>query len=307
MMSPRLKTALAALAFAAAAGSALPVAAQSSNGTWQLRANQPAVMGSGNTDTSGTVQAAPVIPVKTVADFERAYRDAGSPKTAIFFNRTISDTPRSWVALSRAVISGAEEKTAVKGNDIDPIFIVRGNGGFGSAASSTSVGTQKKIRLEFKKELNTGGESGARDNPLSELDMERVRASFEGAFLDHGVNILDRAMMMRLQSRTGGSDDLQALEIDALKGHADLVLVAFGIHDPESPKHVAWRLLAMDVDDSRIVYSGLVRGDDLKIAASETWTATSGGFEKATDTDANPEEIGALLSMAVMNKLGPRL
>ena len=63
----------------------------------------------------------------------------------------------------------------------------------------------------------------------------------------------------------------------------------------------------MDVDDSRIVYSGLVRGEDLKIAASETWTATSGGFEKATDKDANPEEIGELLSMAVMNKLGPRL
>ena len=184
---------------------------------------------------------------------------------------------------------------------------MRGNGGFGRASSDVSAGKQSRLRLEFKNELNTGDQSGVRSSPLSEIQVERVRSAFEDEFLSNGVNILDRSMMIRLQSSGSASDDLQALEIDALKGYADLVLVAYGIDDAESPMRVAWRLMAINVNDSRIVYSGLVRGEALREMPSETWKAGSGGFEKAEATDMDADEIGRRLSQAVMSELGPRL
>jgi len=259
------------------------------------RSNQPEVL-SPETLSRSDQKIGPDVN-QALARFESEYGKAGSPKIAVFFNRRISSAPSSWASLARGVSSGSKEISAD-----DPITIVRDSGGNSGKTTAKFKNIKSTTRVESRIEVNLG-RSGKNWTHLSDLNAERIQSGFEAALIERRVSLVDRAMIIRLQSANSQSDDLQKLEIDSLSGRSELVVLVNGIYDPGSPLSLAWRVVVLTVDHGEILLSELMRGDALRREHTKEWEAVSGGFVKKASGKDDPDVVGRLMAQRVMNKL----
>ena len=262
------------------------------------RQGQPQVL------TPPPAPAAPVVvqvPVPSLQEreaFRRAYRRAGSPRLAVFWNRVFSDGLRDMAADRRIVI---ETSGAVA------------SGGADKAFSSRETG-----RVAIKAESRRDG--GARASPVSEIGEFRFQAGYLQPLLEEGANVIDRATIMRLTDaarRLADSavpaDDRQLIETAALKDHADLLIQIALSPSAESKTGAFFHVSVLEVETGRIRASFFHDGtfpEPKRPPPGKVWKAVRGGYVLVTEERPEPERpridlerMGRVLAGQTMNAL----
>ncbi len=219
---------------------------------------------------------------QTLAAFAAAYVRAGQPRIALWWNRSLSDR----------VADDAREVARV-------------------TAQSSRDGTWASVSASRGTEV---AREAARASSLSERDLFQVETEFTRRLLDAGVQVVDRAAIVRLaagaRADAATPANLQALEMAALTGHADLFLELLLTADATAPLGVGFRT------NLKAVKTGLVLGTaylhampELPPAGRGTYVARPGGYElvAAPAAKVSVQAIGDALALETMQELTRRL
>lgn len=225
-----------------------------------------------------------------VERFQPVYARQGSPRIAVYWNRTLTDRLSAWVADKRLVLTGQ-----FAGMTDRP-----GGDGAGKVAASAER-TLSEQRLE-------------RDSARGGAPSEPWGWEFENGFLDPlmraGTQVVDRAAIVRLTAAkttgtgvgTVGMPDPQTIEIRALQGYADVLVEVLVSPAPRAPggylinataKNVTNGILMAHVNSQPTAGGGTTR----------EYVATSRGFQQIERAPA-VHRVASDLSLAVMEALG---
>ncbi len=220
------------------------------------------------------------LPAAISAAFTRAYRDRESPRIAVYFNRALSDRVSEWVTGQRAVLEGGYRRDSDwKGKESG----------------------QGDLTLSVQQQRQQAG----RASP-SEAWMWAFEEGFMKPYLEAGVTLVDRAVMLRLTAaeRTGGkAPDRLTIETDALQGHADVLVELLIRRDPKAVCGYDFRAIAKQVRDGRVL--GLVSSrewDDVFDPRRKKAIATADGYETVYELPS-VEETAALLAIDLSQSL----
>ncbi|MCY4612913.1 MAG: hypothetical protein OXB94_04725 [Nitrospira sp.] len=219
--------------------------------------------------------------------FRKAYRNAGSPRMAVLWNRTFSDRLREMESAFRLVQSTSSATRAETGSN-----------------SSKETGIEESaVNVEYRKD-----DARPLQPSMSEMTEFEFEAGYARPLLESGVKVIDRNAVMRLThaknvredpSRT--LDDRQFIETEALKSHADMVIKILIAPSAESKLGAVFRVSVLDIR------TGEVKADffnDAVFEGKEKWTAVRGGYVRVKqDSDINFEEMGKVLAVETMKKL----
>jgi hypothetical protein len=238
--------------------------------------SQPAASG-----LSTAVQMAPA-PAPNAFDapaFRKSYRKAGSPRIAIFLNRTLSDDVREWRAYSRQVVSVGHAETSTS------------EGSTTQTNSSGGVAIGSQYYQEEPGRVDPG-----------EGWMWRFEDGFLEPFLANGVNVVDRATIMRLAAaeygRQGNAHDpvsVKQIEVQALKDKADLFIEILIREDAAADLGYEFKATAKEIE------TGIIRANvtsrewaGLRVPV-KTASATSEGYTfSAAEGEGDMPAIGAV-------------
>ncbi len=288
----------AALASAAFAASALSCAAAEEIGEGFYRTGTPPVLKpAGNAEADARRAEVPSAAVRDA--FRRAYRQAGSPRLAVFWNRVFDDRLREMETESRLVVEGRRDTRTAK-------------------AGETSTERDRSgwtASLEVRRD-------GARPWPLSEAAGFRFQTGFLGPLIESGAAVVDRAAVMRLTAarRTlsgdgagtsepaGAAADRQLVETAALMAHADLLIQIALSPSDESPAGAFFHVSVVDVETGRVVANFFhdAAGDAESAAtggAGKKWAAAPGGYVRVEDLCIDLELTGRVLAAQAMEAL----
>ncbi len=281
---PALRRA-AALAGAAFTASALSCAAAEEAGEGLYRKGTPPVLKPAGAATAARPPAE--VPSAAARDaFRRAYRQAGSPRLAVFWNRVFDDRLREMEAESRLVVKGKRDAWTGKA---------------GETATERDRG-ELTVSLETRRD-------GGRPWPLSEAAGFRFQTGFLGPLIESGASVVDRAAVMRLTAAQRGFQavgDRQLVETTALMEHADLLIqIAFSPSD-ESPTGALFHVSVVDVETGRVAASFF---DD--VVEKKRWAAAPGGYVRVEgvqtgegrSVDLDLERTGRVLAARAMDAL----
>ena len=294
----------AALASAAFAASALSCAAAEEIGEGFYRKGTPPVLEpAGDADVDARRAEVPSAAARDA--FRRAYRQAGSPRLAVFWNRVFDDRLREMETESRLVVEGRRDTRTGKAGDT-------------STERDRSGWTAS---LEVRRD-------GARPWPLSEAAGFRFQTGFLGPLIESGAAVVDRAAVMRLTAarRTlsgdgagasepaGAAADRQLVETAALMAHADLLIQIALSPSDDSPAGAFFHASVVDVETGRVVASFFhdAAGDAGSAAtggAKKKWAAAPGGYVRVEDLQAGEgrsvdlELTGRVLAARAMDAL----
>jgi hypothetical protein len=205
-----------------------------------------------------------------ISNFGPAYRKSGSPRIVVFWNRHFDDE----------VASRYREVTEYE--EIDD--------GKGMKSGRTSVGDE---RVTTKRRSIV-------DEPI-DWDLE---SGFTRMMTAAGVNLVDRASMMRTQGVQDGAQEranVQAVETRAVTGKADLLVEILRAVDERSPDGITFRIVARDVNDARILADFTTSGRPP--APRMGLVAGPDGFERARPPEPGPGDIGRQLAVELMQAL----
>lgn len=169
-----------------------------------------------------------------LSDFKSGYTGHGKPRLAIFLNRSLSDEIREWKTASRDITSGTGSRGEYFGEHV---------------SGETAVYTQEHIELE-----NEGSN-------ISKGGMWAFEDGFLQPFLETGATVLDRATIMRLTALKHGQGDaynpitVKRVEMEALKGHADIFVEVLILDDPQTPWGYEFKAVAKMVNSGQIIAS----------------------------------------------------
>lgn len=219
--------------------------------------------------------------------FGEAYRNAGSPRMAVLWNRTFSDRLRELESEFRLVHSRSNAtRTETESN----------------TSNETSI-EESALNVEYRKD-----DTRPLPQSMSEMTEFEFEAGYARPLLEVGVKVIDRNAVMRLThaknvredpSRT--LDDRQFIETEALKIHADMVIKILIAPSAESKLGAVFRVSVLDIR------TGEVKADffnDAVFEGKERWTATHGGYIRVKqDRDISFEEMGEVLAVQTMKEL----
>lgn len=223
-----------------------------------------------------------------IGDFGRAYSRLNQPRIAVYWNRSLTDLISQWFEPSRISATGEFEL-----NLVGPRGPMRGTG-----RGSESVGKQY---------LRT-------DEPRRGME-ERVSMEFEngfyGPFLSIGTRLVDRAAILRLarndmphRLQRDASPDVQALEMEALKDYADLLLEILLVPDRTVPTGYAFHVLVKRILTGQIMVSHFSRAamdTEGKPAKGELVPGPGGFYRKPAEPDKmDPAALGHRLALETM-------
>jgi hypothetical protein len=216
-------------------------------------------------------------PTATEDRFRAAYRRRGSPRIAIFWNRSLTDQ----VDADHIDVESERGLAAVVG-DTPPTM------GIGVVSA--------RDRMTAKAQIG----SGAHVRVLKEPDAWRVEQGFESQLQKAGARLVDRNAIVRLAgTAAGAAPDIQRVEVSALKGYADILVEILAARDSGSSSGYLFRATAKDVRDGRILAD--VTSDGLEKPAATEWVATARGFEKREHPTETPS--GAPIARLLMDRL----
>lgn len=207
--------------------------------------------------------------------FSRSYQKASSPRMAVWFNRELSDQVEEWVTPVR--VKGA---------------LINNKGEVQNLEAS----------VQFRDPNDT-----ARDN-AGEDWVWAFEDGFDRPFLDQGVKLVDRTMIMRLVAAANGADPdktvpLKKVEVDALKGHADLMVELLIKRAPGSKSGYNYRAKVVSVNSGRIL--AMVNAPDLEASVKAGgFEATARGYERKRSGEAVAvQDVAGQLADEVMRRL----
>ena len=171
------------------------------------------------------------------ANFRSAYAAAGSPRLAVFWNRTLTDSLRDMQADEKVVVDRSRRKS-----NIDA----------GESASETAT-ERTEVRIETRQQQER------RNSPVSEIGELRFQAGYLGPLLAEGAIIIDRASVMRitdarnrLEDGPASIDDQQLIEISALQEHADRLIQIALVPSAESGTGTFFHVTITDLESGQI-------------------------------------------------------
>ena len=206
-------------------------------------------------------------------DFAKSYQRESSPRIAVWFNRELSDRVEEWVTPVRARGALINDKGEVR--DIE-------------------------ASVQFR-----DGNDTSRDLPGEDWAWA-FEDGFDRPFLDQGVRLVDRNMIVRIVGASNGGDPdktvaLKKLEIDALRGHADLMVELLIKRAPGSKSGYNYRAKVVNVNTGRVL--AMVNAPDLAPVAGG-FEATDKGYErKGLNGAPAVQEVAGLLADEVMQRL----
>lgn len=207
--------------------------------------------------------------------FRRWYASAQSPAMLIFWNRELTDqatTQYAEVSTTREEIRGTPES-----------------------------GAQSKVGMqEAYKRSMTPGQYAQLDPMLS----ARLETAFQAAWLQSGVEIVDRAALIRKMSTVASQADRadgQLLEAVALEQGIQYLVEVLPNAAQGSPTGFNFLVKVKHLPSSSVMAQFLSSAQPP--AGAARWAATSQGFEKRREDRTTPETVGAQLAVETMGRL----
>jgi len=241
----------------------------------------------------------------SITRFKQAYASANSPRIAIYFNRALSDEVREWFTPTRSVVTGRGQKVSVGGGSA----IVTPGGAVVDAGSEAKVEGQTDTDRGIAAYNQRHIENMARESP-EESWMWRFEDNFLQPFIKGGAKIIDRATILRLAAATEKQGDpysldaVKKIEMDALIGHADILVEILVTRDHASPSGYAFRATAKEIKTGTIVGSVTKTGRDYRYEKSFEAVATPSGYKLRKGSAALIlENVSQELSVDLMNSL----
>lgn len=218
--------------------------------------------------------------VSPAAMFGAAYQRAGRPRIVVFWNRELSDS----------VSTEYDEVTHFSGN---------------SDSSVTALGNRVSGNQSADAQVTTGihrSEQG-RDSELSERGDWRVESIFASDLVDAGVDLIDRATIVRITGKDIRQlfSNQQSNEAKALIGHAEILLEVLQTSDPDAPLGTAFKVSAKDIRSGRILAQFVTSAAPPQRKAR--WVIGDSGFVKETLPAANDRSVGHQLSNETLRAL----
>lgn len=202
-----------------------------------------------------------------VANFASAYGRNGKPRLALYWNRQLSDTLTEWYSETRMVES--EKSSSTMSGEITLNQTSQGQ---------NSVEIQQRVRDQRRVAATESFEWEFQDG-------------FLAPFMESGAQIIDRTAMMRLTGADMDGTGERIVEMNALKGKADLLLEILVSPNWRSSTGYELRSRVLDVNTGRIV--AYVNSKGLKKWNPEKQVlATDKGFVDPADADEDDENFG---------------
>ena len=283
----RKRAALAGIAVFCAAAAVVNAAAED-GGKSLYRSGTPAVLKPAGGEAGETRRAA--IPSAATRDaFRQAYRQAGLPRLAVFWNRLFDDRLREMEAESRLVVEGNRD---VRTEEAGKTSLWRDRGGWTAS-------------LETRRE-------GARPAPLSEIAGFKFQTGFLTPLIEAGAAVVDRAAVMWLTEArrarrgdgpAGNVADRQLVETTALMERADILIQIALSPSGESPTGAFFHVSIVDVKTGRIQAS-FFNDATFESERGKKWTATRGGYARVgKERKVDLERVGRTLAAQAMEAL----
>lgn len=207
--------------------------------------------------------------------FRRWYASAQRPALLIFWNRELSDqatTQYAEVSTTREQVQGTPES-----------------------------GAQSKVAMQEAYRRAMGpGQYAALDPMLS----ARLETAFQAAWLQSGVEVVDRTALIRKMSTVASKEDradTQLLESVALEQGVQYLVEVLPNATQSSPTGFNFLVKVKHLPSSTVMAQFLSAAQPP--AGPSRWAATPGGFEKRTENRTTPETVGAQLAVETMGRL----
>jgi hypothetical protein len=233
--------------------------------------------------------------------FAQAYRESGSPRIVLMWNRELGDKSQSTIVDKETT----RETGSSSSNGLDKTT----QGPTGSATmkdASNSFDRTKSVSSSRAPEAEA-----ARTNALSERNAAMLQRVFVDEMNRGGVQFVDRALAIRLtaatQHRTGG--DPKLIETDALLARADLLIEVLMIEDKDAPCGYGFDVRAKDFKRGVEIASVYSRAMPPPAPVQPgNWVAGASDYVFKTPTAAaaspNAAQVGSALARDVMFTLG---
>jgi hypothetical protein len=227
----------------------------------------------------------------TLAEFGAAYRQARSPRLAIYFNRELSDEIREWIPVQRQQVTLQSTQSAAGYS--------QGEGQFAAHETAT-------LQMESTAELHHGA-SGKREDH-SEAWKWRFEDAITRLFLEANAKVVDRSVILRQMARQSPSADSTSLnEISALDRYADILVETSVTRSGAEPGY-DFRATAKDIRTGRILGTALVNGSEVEGVRKSRFVATSKGYERQAESpEMTVEGISRALTLKLMRSLSQQL
>ena len=187
------------------------------------------------------------------SNFERAHTSVGHPTLAVFWNRQLDDQLSQWYTGSRTINT-------------------RNNYWNGEGFTAT----QQRIDVE------TRFDDRAQPEELAGFEFD---SGFTRTLLGTGINLVDRSAIMRLTHSDAAEvadgiivADYQQIEIDALKGYADLIAEILFVEGGE--RELVFLVTIKEVATGQIVTKFRSKPYSFGQRYEEQWVTTENGYEK---------------------------
>jgi hypothetical protein len=230
----------------------------------------------------------------TIQQFSKAYVDKGSPRIAVFLNRTLSDDVREW--RSDARIAAAYEQRGVtqmaeRTHD-----------------QETSV-TQSNVTAAGEVSIEQPTESGERQLPVCEPWVWAFEDGFLKPLLEAKAKTVDRATILRLTAATNPSGAMQPvapkqIEMAALTNYADIFVEVLVARSPSALYGYEFRASAKEVKTGIILANVTSAQWSYRDHKGQVVVATSEGY-KTTNALTLPgvQDVASDLSLDLMRAL----
>lgn len=231
---------------------------------------------------------------ETMNRFSTAYRYAGKPRMAVFFNRALSEEVQEWKTADRKVVSGS-----------------------GVAISKTD-NTTRTIKGPVSQYDQTHLEVGG-DRPAEpEADMWAIENAFSQPLLSAGAILIDRTTIMRLTAVRHGQGDayepitVKKIEMEALVNHADIFVEILLLRSKSAPQGVEYRAVAKEVRTGKVLANVTSLNKSLRNNAQRKKVVTTdSGYEIVSESDtpdkaADFKDGSKRIALDMMNSLTER-
>ena len=219
--------------------------------------------------------------------FSSAYERAKRPRIAVYVNRTLSGEVQEWTSTRRESVGYGETVRKEEGGKTSTTTTT------GGAAASTQT--------------RTGNGQG---KFIEQKWAWRLEDAIQAPLLDAGARLVDRDLIMRLAAAATphtAYEDLavKTIEMEALKGHADILAEVEISLTPDGRRGYLYRLRACDIDSGQVLVSKSSASWPRSRRTTGEYVATTEGYQKTAYP--NPEQVGAWLAQDLMEGLAQQL
>lgn len=201
--------------------------------------------------------------------FAAVYKRAGSPKVVVFWNRELSDE------------TATEYEDVMRGRS-DTRIGNNGNEVYRTDDVTVSAGTRRR-------------ENAQRFSDLTERADWKLESSFISGLVSAGTVLVDRKTIVRKTGRgaAGQTPNQQSIEMDALLGHADILIEVLQTTDESAPLDTSFRVSMKRIANGRIL--GQFVTSARPFVGRGRFVAGPNGYERSTPPPPSVDAVARQL------------